>query len=175
MNLGAAESVTGLQGGDCLMAEVGGSIRRVSFANVKTDLMGALVTPPTEFTLEQSSDPAFTVNNEWAARVYLSAMGGYMLKVSGGKVYAAKLNPSNWNYFEDGTAVDDASKYETMVRVPPATSRRATRPCSSEVSRPFREATRSARPDGWGLTRCTLTLRAQATAAPMLARRTQGL
>lgn len=102
-------------------------------------------------------------------------MGGYMLKVSGGKVYAAKLNPTNWNYFEDGTAVDDASKYETMVRVPPCHFKASDKTMQFGVSRPFREATRSARPDGWGLTGCTLTLRAQATAAPTLARRTQGL
>jgi hypothetical protein len=41
-----------------------------------------------------------------------------MMKVVSGKVYAAKLDPSSWEFFADGTKVDDASKYETMVHVP---------------------------------------------------------
>ena len=42
-----------------------------------------------------------------------------MLRVVGGKVYAAKLSPANWNYFQDGARVDNVAKYETMVKVPP--------------------------------------------------------
>ena len=40
------------------------------------------------------------------------------MKVVNGKVYAAKLDASSWEFFADGTKVDDASKYETMVHVP---------------------------------------------------------
>lgn len=40
------------------------------------------------------------------------------MKVVNGKAYAAKLNASTWEFFADGTKVDDASKYETMVHVP---------------------------------------------------------
>ena len=41
-----------------------------------------------------------------------------MMKTVGGVVYAAKLDAGNWDYFADGSKVDDAAKYETMVRVP---------------------------------------------------------
>lgn len=77
--------------------------------------IGALVT---NFTLEETSSPAFTLNNRGAAELYQAQMGGYMFLIKDGKVYAAKLNGSNWNYFADGTAVSDASKFETMVHVP---------------------------------------------------------
>lgn len=117
MNLAAATAVTTVQQTDNVLVEVGGSIRRVPVSAMGATVGDQLFRPT--FTLEQSSDPAFTVTPSVAVSQYIGAMGGYMLKVSGGKVYAAKLNPSNWNYFEDGTAVDDASKYETMVRVPP--------------------------------------------------------
>ena len=113
-----ADTVTSLNSTDQILTVAGGSLRRIQFGHIKDELMGALVTPPSTFTLEGSSSPKFDVSSDWAALVYRSAMGGYMLKVSNGKVYAAKLNPSNWNYFEDGSEVDDASKYETMVHVP---------------------------------------------------------
>ena len=74
--------------------------------------------PATEYTLEQSSNPQFTVTNDLAIRMYLARVGGYMMKVVNGQIYAAKLNANDWNYFEDGTPVDDASKYETMVNFP---------------------------------------------------------
>ncbi len=117
-DLGTATAVSTMQKTDSLLAEIGGSVRRVKLASIQNDLMSALVTPPSTFTLEGSSSPLFEVSSDWAALVYRSAMGGYMFRVVNGKVYAAKLSSSNWNFFEDGTAVDDASKYETMVRVP---------------------------------------------------------
>lgn len=73
----------------------------------------------TTYTLEQSSNPAFAISNFGAAERYRSQMGGYMMIVKGGKVYAAKLSPSNWNNFADGTPVGDASRFETMVKLPP--------------------------------------------------------
>lgn len=81
-------------------------------------LSDVVSSPLAEYMLEQSSNPEFHVTNDWAARMYLAHVGGYMMRVVNGQVYAAKLNASNWNYFDDGSAVDDASKYETMVNVP---------------------------------------------------------
>lgn len=72
-----------------------------------------------QFTLEQSSSPEFSVSAGLATANYRAAMGGYMLRVVSGKVYAAKLSPANWNYFADGSKVDDVAKYECMVHVPP--------------------------------------------------------
>ena len=87
----------------------------VGNAQTPSTVIGALAT---NFTLEESSDPAFTLNNRGAAELYQAQMGGYMFLIKDGKVYAAKLNGSNWNFFADGKAVSDASKYETMVHVP---------------------------------------------------------
>lgn len=84
-------------------------------AQTPSTVIGALAT---NFTLEENSNPAFTLNNRGAAELYQTQMGGYMFLVKDGKVYAAKLNGGNWNYFADGTHVSDASKYETMVHVP---------------------------------------------------------
>lgn len=70
------------------------------------------------FTLQESTNPQFTVKGSVAIDTYLAEMGGYMLKIVDGVVYAAKLKSTNWNYFADGTAVDDASKYETMIHMP---------------------------------------------------------
>lgn len=95
---------------------VDGAIRRLSLDNLQ-NIMGNNIFYPS-ITLEQSSNPAFTLPTPFMAQMYQKAMGGYMMKVVNGKVYAAKLNPDNWEYFADGTAVDDASKYETMVHVP---------------------------------------------------------
>ncbi len=88
----------------------------VANAGTPSDLVGALAS---NFTLEQSSSPAFVVNNRGAAELYQSQMGGYMMLVKDGKAYAAKLNPSDWDLFADGTPVSDASLFETMVHVPP--------------------------------------------------------
>lgn len=70
------------------------------------------------FTLEESSNPEFTVTGTVALENYLAKVGGYMLLLKDGVAYAAKLKSTDWNYFEDGTAVDDAGKYETMVYLP---------------------------------------------------------
>jgi hypothetical protein len=37
--------------------------------------------------------------------MYQRAMGGYMMKIVSGKVYAAKLDPSSWEFFADGTPI----------------------------------------------------------------------
>ena len=116
--LSQVDLVSTISSTNSFLMEVGDDVRRVKFANIKDDLMSALVTPPTTYTLEANSNPAFAVSSDWAAQVYRSAMGGYMFKAVGGKMYAAKLDPSDWNKFADGTKVDDASKYETMVHVP---------------------------------------------------------
>ena len=80
-------------------------------------MMGNNIFYPT-ITLEQSSNPKFALPTPFMADMYQRAMGGYMMKVVNGKVFAAKLDVSNWEFFADGTKVDDASKYETMVHVP---------------------------------------------------------
>ncbi len=82
---------------------------------IPSAVVGALAS---SFTLEQNSNPAFTVNNRGAAELYQSQMGGYMFLIKNSKVYAAKLNGGDWDKFADGTAVADASLFETMVRVP---------------------------------------------------------
>lgn len=116
--LSQVDLLSSVSGSSSFLMESGDAMRRVKYANIKEDLMSALVTPPSTFTLEQNSNPAFSVSSEWAAQVYRSAMGGYMFKVVNGKVYAAKLLASDWNYFADGTKVDNPAKYETMVHVP---------------------------------------------------------
>ena len=80
-------------------------------------MMGNNIFYPT-ITLEQSSNPKFALPTPFMADMYQRAMGGYMMKVVNGKAYAAKLDPSTWEFFADGTQVDDASKYETMVHLP---------------------------------------------------------
>ena len=87
----------------------------VSNAQTPSSVVGALAT---SFTLEQNSNPAFQASNRGAAEMYQAQMGGYMFLIKDGNVYAAKLNGSDWDYFADGTAVSDASKFETMVHVP---------------------------------------------------------
>ncbi len=104
--------------GDSLLAETGGTLKRVKYAQLKQDIATSVATPPTVYTLEQSSAPTFDVADKWAVHMYLSQVGGYMMKFKDGKAYAAKLSSTDWNYFADGTAVDDASKYETMVYLP---------------------------------------------------------
>ena len=93
-----------------------GALRRLSLGDLQK-MMGNNIFYPT-ITLEQSSNPKFDLPTPFMASMYQRAMGGYMMKVVNGKVYAAKLDPSNWEFFSDGTKVDDASKYETMVHVP---------------------------------------------------------
>lgn len=95
---------------------VDGALRRLSLGDLQK-MMGNNIFYPS-ITLEQSSNPKFALPTPFMADMYQRAMGGYMMKVVSGKVYAAKLDPSNWEFFADGTKVDDASKYETMVHVP---------------------------------------------------------
>lgn len=93
-----------------------GALRRLSLSDLQK-MMGNNIFYPS-ITLEQSSNPKFALPTPFMADMYQRAMGGYMMKVVNGKAYAAKLDPSNWEFFADGTKVDDASKYETMVHVP---------------------------------------------------------
>ena len=93
-----------------------GALRRLSLGDLQK-MMGNNIFYPT-ITLEQSSNPKFALPTPFMADMYQRAMGGYMMKVVNGKAYAAKLDHSNWEFFADGTKVDDAAKYETMVHVP---------------------------------------------------------
>lgn len=93
-----------------------GALCRLSLGDLQK-MMGNNILYPT-ITLEQSSNPKFALPTPFMADMYQRAMGGYMMKVVNGKAYAAKLDPSTWEFFADGTKVDDASKYETMVHVP---------------------------------------------------------
>lgn len=111
-----AATASSMNNSDTLLAVSGGSLKRIPVEKLGSKIADQLFYP--EFTLEQSSNPAFDIQDSVVVKQYIAAMGGYMLKTVNGKVYAAKLHPTNWNYFADGTAVDDASKYECMVRVP---------------------------------------------------------
>lgn len=93
-----------------------GALRRLSLGDLQ-EMMGNNIFYPS-ITLEQSSNPKFALPTHFMADMYQRAMGGYMMKVVNGKVFAAKLDASTWEFFADGTKVDDASKYETMVHVP---------------------------------------------------------
>lgn len=95
---------------------VDGALRRLSLGDLQK-MMGNNIFYPT-ITLEQSSNPKFDLPTPFMASMYQKAMGGYMMKVVNGKAYAAKLDPSTWEFFADGTKVDNAAKYETMVHVP---------------------------------------------------------
>lgn len=108
--------VTAMNPDQTFLIVVDGALRRLSLSDLQKT-MGNNIFYPT-ITLEQSSNPKFDLPTPFMASMYQRAMGGYMMKVVNGKVYAAKLNPSNWEFFADGTQVDDASKYETMVHVP---------------------------------------------------------
>ena len=113
-----APIISSMLSSQSFLVEAGDSLKRIKLANIEEALASSFTTPPTTYTLEGTSSPEFDVDSKWAAQVYQSYMGGYMMKIVNSKAYAAKLDPSNWNYFADGTAVDDASKYETMVHVP---------------------------------------------------------
>lgn len=93
-----------------------GALRRLSLGDLQK-MMGNNIFYPS-ITLEQSSNPKFALPTPFMADMYQRAMGGYMMKVVNGKAYAAKLDPSTWEFFADGTKVDNAAKYETMVHVP---------------------------------------------------------
>lgn len=108
--------VTAMNPDQTFLIVVDGALRRLSLGDLQK-MMGNNIFYPT-ITLEQSSNPKFALPTPFMADMYQRAMGGYMMKVVNGKAYAAKLDPSNWEFFADGTKVDDASKYETMVHVP---------------------------------------------------------
>ena len=117
MELAKVSQVDAMSSTDSFIIEAGGSERRVNLETLKGVLASAITTPPSIYTLEQNSNVAFDVSSNWAAYMYTSYMKGYLFKVVAGKVYAAQLNES-WNAFADGTAIDDISKYETMIHVP---------------------------------------------------------
>ena len=89
----------------------------VANAAIPSTVVGALAS---KHTLEENSNPAFTVNNRGAAELYQTQMGGYMFFRKDGKVYAAKLNGSTWDKFADATPVTAAieAACETMIHVP---------------------------------------------------------
>lgn len=117
MKLSEVSQVDAMSSADSFIIEAGGSERRVNLETLKGVLASAVTTPPSTYTLEQNSNVAFDVSSNWAAYMYASYMKGYLFRVVAGKVYAAQLNDS-WNAFADGTAIDNITKYETMVRVP---------------------------------------------------------
>lgn len=108
--------VTAMNPDQTFLIVVDGALRRLSLGDLQK-MMGNNIFYPS-ITLEQSSNPKFALPTPFMADMYQRAMGGYMMKVVSGKAYAAKLDPSSWEFFADGTKVDDASKYETMVHVP---------------------------------------------------------
>lgn len=108
--------VTSMNPDQTFLIVVDGALRRLSLSDLQK-MMGNNIFYPT-ITLEQSSNPKFALPTPFMADMYQRAMGGYMMKVVNGKSYAAKLDPSNWEFFADGTKVDNAAKYETMVHVP---------------------------------------------------------
>lgn len=108
--------VTAMNTDQTFLIVVDGALRRLSLGDLQK-MMGNNIFYPT-ITLEQSSNPKFALPTPFMASMYQRAMGGYMMKVVNGKAYAAKLNASNWEFFADGTKVDNAAKYETMVHVP---------------------------------------------------------
>lgn len=108
--------VTAMNPDQTFLIVADGALCRLSLSDLQK-MMGNNIFYPT-ITLEQSSNPKFDLPTPFMASMYQRAMGGYMMKVVNGKAYAAKLDPSTWEFFADGTKVDDASKYETMVHVP---------------------------------------------------------
>lgn len=108
--------VTAMNPDQTFLIVADGALRRLSLSDLQK-MMGNNIFYPT-ITLEQSSNPKFALPTPFMADMYQRAMGGYMMKVVNGKSYAAKLDPSNWEFFSDGTKVDNAAKYETMVHVP---------------------------------------------------------
>lgn len=108
--------VTSMTADQTFVVEVGGALRRLKLGDLQKMVGNELFYPT--ITLEQSSNPQFDLPTPFMANMYLQQMGGYMMKTVGGVVYAAKLDAGNWDYFADGAKVDDAAKYETMVRLP---------------------------------------------------------
>lgn len=116
-NLANVSQVSSLTSEQNIICEAGGGIRKIKVGALMQQMASDIVTP--HYTLEQSSNPQFDVNDSAALNNYLSEVGGHLMYFKSGKAYAAKLNPSNWNYFADGTsAASVASKCETMIHVP---------------------------------------------------------
>ena len=93
---------------------------RKSVSDLGRNMSYAIDSIISDFTLEGSSSPTFSINNQGAAARYIDHMGGYLFLVKSGKVYAAKLNPSGWDKFADGATVTAAAKNATecMIHVP---------------------------------------------------------
>ena len=108
--------VTSMTADQTFVVEVGGALRRLKLGDLQKMVGNELFYPT--ITLERSSNPQFDLPTPFMANMYRQQMGGYMMKPVGGVVYAAKLDAGNWDYFADGSKVDDAAKYETMGRVP---------------------------------------------------------
>lgn len=108
--------VTSMTADQTFVVEVGGALRRLKLGDLQKMVGNELFYPT--ITLEQSSNPQFDLPTPFMANMYRQQMGGYMMKTVGGVVYAAKLDAGNWDYFADGSKVDDAAKYETMVKAP---------------------------------------------------------
>lgn len=72
----------------------------------------------TRFKLQASANPVFTVYNPSALDSYMDQVGGYAVADVNGTTFAAKLDKKTWTKFADGTPVEDASKFETMVHIP---------------------------------------------------------
>lgn len=72
----------------------------------------------TRFTLQTQANPAFTVYNPTALDSYMDKVGGYAVQNINGTYFAAKLDKKTWTKFADGTPVEDASMFETMVHMP---------------------------------------------------------
>ena len=88
-------------------------------------------TLPTVFTLEANSDPEFPISNQGAAERYIQQMGGYLLLVHNGHVYAAKLDKNDWDKFADGETVTQTAKNscETMIHLPTCNFRATGKEC----------------------------------------------
>ncbi|MQO99244.1 hypothetical protein F7D19_12455 [Prevotella copri] len=91
--------VTAMNTDQTFLIVVDGALRRLSLGDLQK-MMGNNIFYPS-ITLEQSSNPKFALPTPFMADMYQRAMGGYMMKVVNGKVYAAKLDPSNWEVFAD--------------------------------------------------------------------------
>ena len=88
-------------------------------------------TLPTVFTLEVNSDPEIAISNQGAAERYIQQMGGYMMLVHNGAVYASKLDKGNWGKFADGSDVtaEAKSNCEVMIHVPTCNFRAVDKEC----------------------------------------------
>ena len=115
-NLGAVDLTHSMNDSDCLMVEQSGAVKRISKREFLSGAGEDLAMPT--YTLEQSSAVTFDViKKSMAVETYLANMGGYGLRMVNGKAYKAKLN-ADWSGFVDGTAISDASKFETMIELP---------------------------------------------------------